>query len=284
MLPETAPQEAVQIAERIRCAVAGYAFEVETSSEPIHATVSLGVASYPRDGQDAKRARAQGRPRRVPGEAPGSKPRLRPLERAGARGTREPRAAPRGGARGAASAGARTQAALAARSRGRRRRADRRVSRPHNSVGPRFFWMPRRLAILVAVVGTAGLTLGVVGAITGGEPGRRRPDRDRRPRRHRSGALDRGRAHRHDLGDRRGCARGRSDHRHTWCALARADDRRHRLDDTAQRLPSGALQRRRAHVRDDRGRRTSSRSTSMALLGLRWRSPRASSPASSTSP
>jgi len=36
--------------ERIRRAVAQRTFDVETSSEPIRATVSIGVASFPRDG------------------------------------------------------------------------------------------------------------------------------------------------------------------------------------------------------------------------------------------
>ena len=50
LLPETPPEEALEIAERIRRAVADSEFEVETSSEPIRATVSIGVAGFPRDG------------------------------------------------------------------------------------------------------------------------------------------------------------------------------------------------------------------------------------------
>src|SRR5262245_15228677 len=53
LLPETSADEAIQIAERIRREVAGRTFDVETSSEPIRATISVGVAAYPRDGQDA---------------------------------------------------------------------------------------------------------------------------------------------------------------------------------------------------------------------------------------
>src|SRR5438105_4113304 len=74
LLPETAPEEALEIAERIRRAVAAAAFDVETSSEPIHATVSIGVAGYPKDAHDANelvhqadlavyRAKLQGRNR-----------------------------------------------------------------------------------------------------------------------------------------------------------------------------------------------------------------------------
>jgi len=52
LLPETPPEEAHAIADRIRRAVAARRFEVETSSEPIRATISMGVAGYPRDGAD----------------------------------------------------------------------------------------------------------------------------------------------------------------------------------------------------------------------------------------
>src|SRR5881392_846404 len=74
LLPETPPDQALEIAERIRRAVAEAAYEVETSSEPIHATISMGVAGFPRDGSDANelvhqadlavyRAKLQGRNR-----------------------------------------------------------------------------------------------------------------------------------------------------------------------------------------------------------------------------
>ena len=76
LLPGTASEEAAVIAERIREAVNNARVEVETSSEPIRATVSIGVASYPADasnGQEliyradvaAYRAKAQGRNRVV---------------------------------------------------------------------------------------------------------------------------------------------------------------------------------------------------------------------------
>ena len=74
LLPETAPEEGLEIAERIRHAVAEKLYEVETSSEPIRATVSIGVAGYPKDAEDANalihqadlavyRAKLQGRNR-----------------------------------------------------------------------------------------------------------------------------------------------------------------------------------------------------------------------------
>ena len=74
LLPETPPEQAFEIADRIRRSVAARLFEVETSSEPIRATISMGVAAFPRDGQDANelvhqadlavyRAKLQGRNR-----------------------------------------------------------------------------------------------------------------------------------------------------------------------------------------------------------------------------
>jgi len=47
LLPETPVEKALEIAERIRRAVAERSVDVSTSSEPIHATVSIGVASFP---------------------------------------------------------------------------------------------------------------------------------------------------------------------------------------------------------------------------------------------
>ena len=74
LLPETPPEQALEIAERIRRAVADKEFEVETAAEPIRATVSIGVAAFPKDGSDANelihqadlavyRAKLQGRNR-----------------------------------------------------------------------------------------------------------------------------------------------------------------------------------------------------------------------------
>jgi diguanylate cyclase (GGDEF)-like protein/putative nucleotidyltransferase with HDIG domain len=74
LLPETPPDQALEIADRIRRAVAEASFEVETSSEPIRATVSIGVAGFPKDATDANelihqadlavyRAKLQGRNR-----------------------------------------------------------------------------------------------------------------------------------------------------------------------------------------------------------------------------
>jgi diguanylate cyclase (GGDEF)-like protein/putative nucleotidyltransferase with HDIG domain len=55
LLPETTPERAVEIAERIRKAVARSTFGAEVSSTPIKVTISLGVAAYPRHATDAQR-------------------------------------------------------------------------------------------------------------------------------------------------------------------------------------------------------------------------------------
>jgi diguanylate cyclase (GGDEF)-like protein len=54
LLPETPPAQALLIAERIRAAVADRLFEVDTSPEPIRATLSIGVATCPDDATGAK--------------------------------------------------------------------------------------------------------------------------------------------------------------------------------------------------------------------------------------
>jgi len=50
LLPETSIDAALEIAERIRREVAERLFQVETVPEPIRATVSIGVSSFPADG------------------------------------------------------------------------------------------------------------------------------------------------------------------------------------------------------------------------------------------
>jgi diguanylate cyclase (GGDEF)-like protein/putative nucleotidyltransferase with HDIG domain len=52
LLPEISREEALLVAERIRAAVAAQVFEVHTSGEPIGATISMGVATFPEDGTD----------------------------------------------------------------------------------------------------------------------------------------------------------------------------------------------------------------------------------------
>ena len=163
LLPETPPDQAYEIADRIRRAVAARRFEVETSSEPIRATISMGIASFPRDGDDMNelvhqadlavyRAKLQGRnrvldasnepllaqpdkrsPRLASLPAPAQEP-VRPLE-----------------------------PALEVIPEVERRQ----TSRPHTPPAPRFFSVPRRLALLVGLVGVLGTAAGILGAIFG---------------------------------------------------------------------------------------------------------------------
>ena len=164
LLPETRIKEALEIAERIRRAVAATPFEVSTSSEPIRATVSIGVAGYPRDGSEANelvhqadlavyRAKLQGRNRVVDSseEALLAQPEKRtsrvltlPEE------TIEPvRVLP---------------PAVEVTPTVERRAA----SRPHAHSGPRFLWVGRNLAVFVGLVGVAGTATGVVASVMGG--------------------------------------------------------------------------------------------------------------------
>ena len=52
LLPETNSDQALEIAERIRRAVSQRVFDFETASEPVSATISMGVATFPEDGTD----------------------------------------------------------------------------------------------------------------------------------------------------------------------------------------------------------------------------------------
>jgi diguanylate cyclase (GGDEF)-like protein/putative nucleotidyltransferase with HDIG domain len=160
LLPETPPEQAMEIAERIRRAVAEREFEVETAAEPIRATVSLGVAGFPKDGADANelihqadlavyRGKLQGRNRVV---------------------------------------GASTEPLLLAAERGAKLRAvvedgehvtplpaadpidqpeDRRTPKPRTLHGPTFFQLSQRLALVVASVSVVGIAAGTAGLIWG---------------------------------------------------------------------------------------------------------------------
>jgi diguanylate cyclase (GGDEF)-like protein/putative nucleotidyltransferase with HDIG domain len=157
LLPETAPQEAFEIAERIRRAVAEQRFEVETSSEPISATVSLGVAGCPADGTDANelihladlavyRAKLQGRNRVLRAS---SEPVLLPPDRnvrlaAVPDETVYPKTAV-----GDLPVDPTTEAAGS--------------QRPHTPAGPRFVSLSRALAVLVVTVSVGGIALGALG-------------------------------------------------------------------------------------------------------------------------
>src|ERR671936_1745477 len=160
LLPDTAPEQALEIAERIRRAVADQPFDVETSSEPIRATVSIGVAGYPRDAADANelihqadlavyRAKLQGR-NRVLGAS--SEPLLMPTERS----TRLV-AVPEEGDHHAPLPPAQELKPT----------QERRHPRPHAVHGPRFLALSRRLGFLVALVSAGGVAAGVVGIVLG---------------------------------------------------------------------------------------------------------------------
>ncbi|HEX3806890.1 MAG TPA: diguanylate cyclase [Gaiellaceae bacterium] len=162
LLPETPPDQAIEIADRIRRAVAARLFEVETSSEPIRATISMGIASYPRDGADANelvhqadlavyRAKLQGRNRVLDASddailAQPSKSHARLVSLPAPQD--EPIRV--------------NQLAEAVPVVDRRQ-----LSRPHTPPAPRFFSVPRRLALLVGFVGALGTAAGIVGAIFG---------------------------------------------------------------------------------------------------------------------
>jgi len=161
LLPETSAEEALEIAERIRREVAARAFDVETSSQPIRATVSIGVAAYPRDGQDANeliheadlavyRAKLQGRNRVLDA-------------------TSEPLAVPAD----------RTPRLVAVPESDDDHLQplppavelippeERRHPRTHAVHGPRFLSLSRRLALLVGLVAFVGIGAGVLGLLLG---------------------------------------------------------------------------------------------------------------------
>jgi diguanylate cyclase (GGDEF)-like protein/putative nucleotidyltransferase with HDIG domain len=152
LLPETDPEQAIEIAERIRRQVASDRFDVATSESPIQATVSIGVAGYPRDGADANelvheadlavyRAKLQGR-NRVLGAS------REPLELAPIRRQRL-EAVPH-------DAVAPVTASPTERPR----------SRAHAT--PRLLSLSPRLALLVGAVSLAGIGAGIAGLLFGG--------------------------------------------------------------------------------------------------------------------
>jgi diguanylate cyclase (GGDEF)-like protein/putative nucleotidyltransferase with HDIG domain len=167
LLPETPPEQAMEIAERIRRAVAEERFQVETSSEPIRATISLGVAGYPKDGGDSNelihqadlavyRAKLQGRNRVL---AASSEPLLGPSERhtrlaavseGGDLATVAPRPLPE-----ARASEVRTQ------------ERQERQQRPHTPGRPHFLALSVPLAALVGLVVIAGIAGGIAGLLFG---------------------------------------------------------------------------------------------------------------------
>ena len=160
LLPETPPEQAFEIADRIRRAVAGRTFDVETSSEPIRATVSIGVAGFPRDGGDANelihqadlavyRAKLQGRNRVLDAS---SEPLLMPEKRQG-----RLVAVPEDGDHIVPLPPPPEATPV----------EERRHPRPHAMHGPRFLSLSRRLAVFVGIVSAVGVAAGSFGAIFG---------------------------------------------------------------------------------------------------------------------
>jgi diguanylate cyclase (GGDEF)-like protein/putative nucleotidyltransferase with HDIG domain len=162
LLPETPPAQALEIAERIRRAVAARAFDVETSSEPIRATVSIGVSGYPKDGQDPNalihqadlavyRAKLQGRNRVL---SASSEPLLLPADRSAPLV-----AVPEDGDHRETLA--RVPEVLP--------EYDRRhaAHTTHTTSGPRFLQLSHRLGLLVALVSSLGVAAGLLGAVFG---------------------------------------------------------------------------------------------------------------------
>ena len=172
LLPETPPDQAFEIADRIRRSVASRLFEVETSSEPIRATISMGVAGFPRDGSDMNelvhqadlavyRAKLQGRNRVLDAS---DEPLLAQPDK------RTPRLV---------SLPPQIQEAVrpippAAEMLPEVER--RQSARPHTPPAPRFFSVPRRLGLLVGLVGigqalsleveeTGSISVSAVGAL-----------------------------------------------------------------------------------------------------------------------
>ena len=160
LLPETTPEQALEIAERIRATFAVRRFEVATSSEPIQATVSIGVASFPADGKGPDelihqadlavyRAKLQGR-NRVLAASPESVLFAKPdrPQRLASVPVEDELPAPASGA-------VRVQQPTVEQ------------PRPHSAREPRFFSFSFRLAALIGFVSSLGIAAGVVGLALG---------------------------------------------------------------------------------------------------------------------
>jgi diguanylate cyclase (GGDEF)-like protein/putative nucleotidyltransferase with HDIG domain len=189
LLPETEPHEAVEIAERIRKAVAARLFEVETAESAIRATISMGVAAYPRDGQDMTelvhqadvavyRAKLQGRNRVLDAQSDESllasptqrAPKLAKLPAQDEPVPAAPPAKPEVREVFAAGAGVRVDALTTEQTVVQLPPPEpvEAAMRPHHPARPHFFSIPRRLALVVGFVGVAGVAAGVAGAVFGG--------------------------------------------------------------------------------------------------------------------
>jgi diguanylate cyclase (GGDEF)-like protein len=151
LLPGVAESDAVAVAERIRVAVGEARFDVDTSSEPISATISIGVASYPAAASNAQeliyhadvaayRAKAQGRNRVVASSAVAELEQLAPAPLAPVQRVGPARVAEHPGP------------------------APAKAPPP----APNYLSLSARLRGLVAVVGVGGVSLGAYAIVTGG--------------------------------------------------------------------------------------------------------------------
>jgi diguanylate cyclase (GGDEF)-like protein/putative nucleotidyltransferase with HDIG domain len=170
LLPETTPEQALEIAERIRRSLAELRFEVETSSEPIQATVSIGIAGFPADGSGANelihqadlavyRAKLQGRNRVLASNAESllltetpHRQRLAfvPVEE------EPPQAGP-----------VVTPASFKLARAPKRSAREPAKRRPNSTREPRFFAVSFRLGALIVSVSTLGVAAGLAGILWG---------------------------------------------------------------------------------------------------------------------
>ncbi len=162
LLPETPRETALEIAERVRRSVAASGFEVETSTEPIRATISIGVAAFPRDGSTANeliheadvavyRAKLQGRNRVLGASVEKS---LLPEQRRERLVTLPVENEPLGP----------VERAEQTKPKEERRR---KPSRTHRAHSPLFVPLAIPLAALVVLVGAVGIAAGAAGLLLG---------------------------------------------------------------------------------------------------------------------
>jgi diguanylate cyclase (GGDEF)-like protein/putative nucleotidyltransferase with HDIG domain len=161
LLPETEPAQALVIAERLRRTIAARSYTALASSEPIRATISVGVAGFPEHGTDVSelihradlavyRAKAQGRNRVVGAGAEAAPARMESLpDRA------EDHHVPR------------ETAASAPVEKPRRPNEERRLNPQPHLRGRGILKLSVRLRFLVGLVSLVGLAAGVAGAIFG---------------------------------------------------------------------------------------------------------------------
>jgi len=174
LLPETPPEQAMEIAERIRRAVADERFEVDTAAEPIRATISIGVAGFPKDGVDANelihqadlavyRAKLQGR-NRVLGAS--TEPLLMAAERSAKLRAVVDEETSNVAAAAAAAGGGLPAVELPEVEHVQERRASS-GPKPRTLHGPTFFSLSLRLAFIVTSVSVIGVGAGAVGVLFG---------------------------------------------------------------------------------------------------------------------